>query len=290
MIQRILTAVVGIPLVVAAVLWLPHRWFFVAVLAIVELAATEYVGLFRRRLAEAPIGALLGLIPAVALLLRPDLILGPDAVADRRLLLSVGLLLTVGLGALVLTRSAPPGQSVAALGVLAFGVVYLVVPLLSLLWLHEMGPRYVLQLMVVVWVCDSAAYFVGSRFGRHKMAPRVSPAKSWEGVAGGVLGAAAVIAVWWAVASARGGAMGLAAGGGMAVATSSWETGVAITGLALVTALATVFGDLVESLLKRSEGVKDAGSILPGHGGFLDRIDGLLFAAPIWALGISLLR
>ena len=67
-------------------------------------------------------------------------------------------------------------------------------------------------------------------------------------------------------------------------------TGAAITVLALATALATVFGDLTESLLKRSEGVKDTGRLLPGHGGLLDRIDGLIFAAPVWALGISLLR
>lgn len=285
MIQRVLTALVGVPLVLAAVLFLPSRWFFVAVLVVMELAAVEYVGLFRRRLPDAPLGVLIGLVPLVALLLRPDLLLGSAAVADQRLLLSVGLLLTVGLGSLVLAGSSPVEQSAAALGVLAFGVPYLVVPLLSLLWLHEMGSRYVFLLLAVVWVCDSAAFFVGSRFGRRKLAPRISPAKSWEGLIGGVAGAGLVIGAWWMLAPA-------AAEGVVSVPAGwpGWAAGVGLTLLAVVTALATVFGDLTESLLKRSEGVKDTGRILPGHGGILDRIDGLIFAAPIWVLGISLLR
>jgi phosphatidate cytidylyltransferase len=129
-------------------------------------------------------------------------------------------------------------------------------------------PRVLLFLLVLVWVADSAAYFAGSIMGRTKLAPHVSPGKTVEGVAGGVLG---VVLLAWLCGTI------LWKFEGMLLAM--W------TGLAAVTALFSVVGDLTESKLKRIAGVKDSGRLLPGHGGVLDRIDALTSAAPVFALG-----
>ena len=121
--------------------------------------------------------------------------------------------------------------------------------------------------MLLIWGADSGAYFAGRAFGKRKLAPKVSPGKSWEGVIGGLLTAlvAAVIATQW-----------LGAVGGLA----------GFLALVAVTVFISVLGDLSESLFKRVMALKDSGGILPGHGGVLDRIDSLTAAAPIFALGL----
>ncbi|MBV6417995.1 MAG: Phosphatidate cytidylyltransferase [Steroidobacteraceae bacterium] len=127
------------------------------------------------------------------------------------------------------------------------------------------GAEWVLYLLILVTATDSGAYFVGRRFGRVKLAPRVSPGKTWEGVLGGVLGgcvAGFAGAVWF----------GLPVGPFMV--------------LALCVIVFSVIGDLTESLLKRSAGVKDSGTLFPGHGGMLDRIDSLTAAAPVLLAGL----
>lgn len=130
----------------------------------------------------------------------------------------------------------------------------------SLLRLGDHGEYLLTTLLLVTAAGDVAAYFVGVRFGRHKMAPTISPAKSWEGLTGG---ATATVVV------------GLGAGWLLPELT-------ALQGLlfGIVVAVLAPFGDLVESLVKREVGIKDSGTILPGHGGFLDRIDAIVFCAP----------
>ncbi len=117
-------------------------------------------------------------------------------------------------------------------------------------------------MLIIVWVADSGAYFVGRAFGRHRLAPRVSPGKTWEGFAGGV-GAASLVGM---LLLGRVETLSIAAAVGIAAATAAFS----------------VLGDLFESLLKRLAGVKDSGAILPGHGGVLDRVDGILAAAPVF--------
>jgi phosphatidate cytidylyltransferase len=129
-----------------------------------------------------------------------------------------------------------------------------------------------LTLFALVWAADIAAYFVGRALGRRKLAPQVSPGKSWEGFCGGMIGALLV---------------GIAAGTWLQPSPGPWALWLP---LCVFVAAVSVVGDLTESLLKRLVGVKDSGTLLPGHGGVLDRIDSLLAAAPMMALGLSLLK
>ncbi len=142
---------------------------------------------------------------------------------------------------------------------------YLALPLASLGVVYvdsESAPMLVLAAFVMIWLNDTGAYCVGSTLGRHKMFPRLSPKKSWEGFFGGLVfcvGAGAAAATWFNV--------------------TGWSMA-AWLGLGVVVCLFSTWGDLFESLLKRNVGVKDSGNIIPGHGGILDRIDSLLFVAP----------
>ena len=148
----------------------------------------------------------------------------------------------------------------------AVGWVVLVPAWLALAQLQA-EPARLLFVLGIVWIADSAAYGAGRAWGRHKLAPRVSPGKTWEGVAG----AAAAVAVYYVIVST-------------AAPAQSWAQGWSgVLLFAAVTAL-SIIGDLFESLMKRQAGVKDSGALLPGHGGVLDRIDGLLAALPLAAL------
>ncbi|MCE8020771.1 phosphatidate cytidylyltransferase [Halomonas sp. MCCC 1A11036] len=132
--------------------------------------------------------------------------------------------------------------------------------------LRDTGGVWLLYVLLLVWGADIGAYFSGRAWGRRKLAPAVSPGKSWEGVVGGIgvtLALALLFAVWQG--------LGLAGGLGLALAT-------------VVVTLVSVLGDLFESMLKRFRGIKDSSNLLPGHGGVLDRIDSLTAAVPLFAL------
>jgi phosphatidate cytidylyltransferase len=128
----------------------------------------------------------------------------------------------------------------------------------------------VLFLLVLIWIADSGAYFAGRRWGRRKLAPLVSPGKTREGAYGALAGGL----LWGGVLAALYG-VSVPQQGGLVL-------------LCLLTVVASIVGDLYESLSKRERGVKDSGSLLPGHGGILDRIDSLTAAAPVFALGLHL--
>ncbi len=133
------------------------------------------------------------------------------------------------------------------------------------------GPQLVLVVVLLVALADIGGYFVGRAIGRTKLAPEVSPGKTWEGLVGGQLTIVTVVGIVGLLMGIDGSRLGL------------WM------GLGLVTGLASVLGDLLESMVKRQRGVKDSGTILPGHGGVLDRIDGLTAALPVFDLILSLL-
>ena len=156
------------------------------------------------------------------------------------------------------------------------GLVVLWSAWLALMTAKAIGTNYVLSILVLVWVADSCAYFAGRTLGRHKLAFSISPGKTWEGVLGAVLGVAVLATVWlyidarWPIEADQ------------SIYTQLWGHGwltLAMGGVLLVAM--SVFGDLIESLLKRCAAVKDSSQLLPGHGGVLDRIDGLLPTLPM---------
>ena len=156
------------------------------------------------------------------------------------------------------------------------GIFYVAFPMSLMLFIPvlitgEWKPEAFLFYLFIVWGNDVFAYLTGIAIGKHKMSPRISPKKSWEGFAGGVVGAIAMGAVGSIVV---GGSLGM------------W------LGLAAVVAITSVFGDLVESMFKREAGIKDSGKIMPGHGGILDRFDALLISSPfafVYLIGASFL-
>jgi phosphatidate cytidylyltransferase len=263
--QRLLTAAIGTPIIAAGILLLSGAWFFLFVAIIVTWAALEYVGIVRPRAPHAPLAVLVVLVPLAALVMTLSL----DPEREQQLLLALGALTSVGIGSMVLLARTPLDETLESLGILAFGLPYFAVPLASIYRLQHRDRGLVFLLLAIVWLGDTAAFYVGSRFGRHKMAPTISPKKTWEGAAAGFLTgvvAAAAWSLWW-----RGGL----------------EPELLVLGA--FTAAAAQVGDLVESMLKRGVGVKDSGHVLPGHGGLLDRCDALLFAAPVLQLGVCLL-
>jgi phosphatidate cytidylyltransferase len=142
----------------------------------------------------------------------------------------------------------------------------------AILVLHDSGdegPYILLFLLVLIWIADSGAYFTGMRWGKRKLAPIISPGKSWEGVLGGLFGA-------------------LLCGVFLALYYQDKSGALWLIPISLITVAMSVVGDLFESTLKRRMDVKDSGSLLPGHGGVLDRIDSLIAAAPVFVLGLQL--
>ena len=156
-----------------------------------------------------------------------------------------------------------------------FGLIYIAYPLtlVPLLWKSEDGPALLLFLMVCVWAGDIAALYVGRAFGKRKLAPRLSPGKTWVGsiasIVGSMLAASLVIFIAYTL-TARGNTL-------LHISEPVWQSLL----LAAILNIAAQLGDLLESAIKRGAGVKDSGTMLPGHGGILDRIDALLLATPV---------
>lgn len=175
---------------------------------------------------------------------------------------------TVALGFVVAAQGQWLGGGIAIASNPLVGGLVLLPAWSAVVWLVRNDPAMLLVLFLLIWTADAAAYFVGKRWGRRRLALHVSPGKTWEGVAGG-LGFGAAVAV--------------GASSWMIFSTSA-QIGFIVTGLFTITA--SIVGDLFVSMLKRHAGLKDSGRILPGHGGVMDRIDGLVAAAPVFAAGL----
>ena len=270
LLARILTAVLLVPAIVAAIFLLPVRGWAWITLAFVVVAAHEWAmlaGFERRRWLLFVAGSFL---IAFALLFNAGM-------TDRGWPDSI-VLAVCGVATAFWVLVAPVWLArhwrlhsplVAALA----GWLVLIATWVSLVQLRAHSPWLVLAAMAIVWVADTAAYFSGRAWGRHRLAPSISPGKTWEGV----VGASAAVAVY-----ALAVAIGSPGFGYSGVRTP------AVAALAVAAAMAlasvSVVGDLFESLLKRQRGVKDSGKLLPGHGGVLDRIDALTAAMPPAAL------
>ncbi|WP_010544553.1 phosphatidate cytidylyltransferase [Sphingomonas elodea] len=241
-------AVVGLALVglALAALWAGGWGFWLVVTVMAVLMIGEWALLAgdtsKRRLSQH-------------VLMVPLAILSPAAAGPG--FLALGLVFGAFFFIAVVTRNAK----------LAGGQVYVGLPVLALLLLreHPQGFAATLWAMAIVWVCDSGAYFAGRAIGGPKLAPSISPNKTWAGFVGGLVAAVLFSAAFAALAPGE--------------AIGWW-----LVLVSPVVAVASQIGDLYESHLKRVAGVKDSGTLLPGHGGILDRLDGLVFAAPVAAL------
>lgn len=275
---RILTASALIPLVVAAIWWGP-TWLVAGLAAMVSIAALlEFfamgarigfhayriwtclaaVGIFAEQWTSAQMASRTGLGGLLYEARSPHLTL--------ELILFV---FVIGVAAIVLGSKRALADVLPSISISAAGLVVIVLPFSAVVRLHGVdlaGPQLLLFALVVVWVGDTAAYFVGRTFGRWKMSPQLSPNKTWEGAVANLLGALLV---------------------GVAFSYSFGDSTriqpVHFLAMAGLGSIAGQMGDLFESAFKRSASVKDSGTILPGHGGVLDRIDALILAAPaVW--------
>lgn len=262
--QRIITALILAPLAIWGILALPDIAFRIILGLIFSLAAWEWsrlVGLVENAGRGFYVALIIvGMVVAYWLMSQ-----------QQWWLLGSIIVLAWWLAALVWVVRFPAGSHVWRNSAIArgkAGFLVLVPSWASIVLLREQaGTGYVLLLMLLIWGADTGAYFAGRRFGKHKLAPHVSPGKSWEGVFGalGVTLVLGFVAMFWLQPSVQG-----------------WVFIV----LCLVTVTISVLGDLVESMFKRIVDVKDSGSLLPGHGGIMDRIDSLTAAAPIFTVGI----
>jgi phosphatidate cytidylyltransferase len=261
---RILTAAVLIPLVILLLFLAPFWAVTLAVAAVAVLACWEYLGLADGSGAQTP--RVVVLVAVVALFainfFRPEMLMaGFSALA---FLLFVIIAFRSPLERVLLDTSA------SIFGLLYIGLALVTIPLI---WAQEHGPSLLLLLFCVVWAGDTIALYVGRAYGKHKLAPKLSPGKTWEGSIASVGGTllATLLLMGIAALMVRHNLTGLSYDG-------SWLHWLV---LAVVLNIAAQLGDLVESALKRGAKVKDSGSLLPGHGGVLDRIDALLLAAPV---------
>jgi len=280
--KRELAAAVAIPIVFAILFFAPPIAFHLVAAAIALAALWEFY-----RLAEKtgmPPAKTVGMLAGAAVFLGAPLLWSQGFIGSVKLgvfsvqpphaatgvVVGAILLATLSSAGVLFSGVAPP----AALGgaaATAFGPLLIALPAVSWSYLRWFSPRAVVFLFGVVWVCDSCAYYGGRSFGSVKLAPSVSPNKTWEGTISGFLGATAfgAAAGTWLLLPQLGPWRGALAG---ALASSAGQ-----------------LGDLVESLWKRAAGVKDSGAFLPGHGGFYDRIDSLLFAGPVLAAFVAAL-
>ena len=193
------------------------------------------------------------------------------------MLLGIGCLFWIAAAAIVVMYPRSREQIGGKQMKLSFGLLVLIPAYVALLFLrrHEAHVLLIALLVTIIWAADVGAYFVGRHFGTRKLAPFVSPGKSWAGLVGGMVVALAV-----GVAGAS-----LGEPTDHLFSPIAWAIFIGIVGM---TVLFSVLGDLFESLIKREQGVKDSSSLLPGHGGVMDRIDSLTGATPIFALSIDL--
>jgi phosphatidate cytidylyltransferase len=269
--KRELAAAIAIPIVLAVLFLAPPIVFNLLVAAVTLGALWEFY-----RLAEKtglPVAKTVGILAAAALLLSWRFFLNNGSYGTAPLVNVAipGVLILVFLASVApLIAKVELPEALGGASATVFGVLSVALPAVAMCLLRVISPRAVLLLFLLVWGCDSFAYYTGKTFGRRKLAPRVSPNKTWEGTIGGFVGGTligAAAGTWW-VYPEFGPIRGALAG---ALATSAGQ-----------------LGDLVESMWKRGAGVKDSGTFLPGHGGFYDRIDSLLFAGPVLAVFASL--
>lgn len=274
--QRVITALLMLAVLLPALFYPRVEPFAALSLLILAAAGWEWARLNGRvGVAALLIGAGLGVALALAWWL------GALDRSWRLLWLLTGSAWVV-LSVVALARGAAGWSSWPAAVRLPVGLFLLGCAWLAMVQARQVGLSFLLSVFLLVWMADVAAYFGGKRFGRRKLAPTVSPGKSWEGAISGLTGVCLMAAVWVWVDSSGVGDQG-------SLYSRLWALGpfLAVLSLLFLTAMSVV-GDLIESLVKRSAGVKDSSQLLPGHGGVLDRVDALLPVLPLAMMLITL--
>ena len=263
--HRIITAAILIPLVVAVIFLLDAKWFSILFAVFVAIGACEWAALCKLN------GKYRYFYSLFSVLILAGLYWLNNANVFSAIVLSG----VVYWGfAIFLVVSYQKQRNLLPKSILALLVIglLLLIPMWSSLTMLKAysagGSQLLMFLLLLIWSADSGAYFAGKRWGKRKLADRVSPGKTWEGIIAGVL-AGIVITVAYVI-----------------VSNKELLHGLVFIGLAIVTVLISIIGDLMESLVKREANIKDSGSILPGHGGVLDRIDSLTAAGPVFVVGL----
>ncbi|QIM62802.1 phosphatidate cytidylyltransferase [Pasteurellaceae bacterium Orientalotternb1] len=285
--QRVLSAIVMIAVALAALFGLPPLPFTLALAGIIVLGMWEwaqFVGI-KRPVARAIVGFV-----TFGLLLFPIMASTNYIQAARFLTDETTPLLLLGgiwwIVAIILVISYPSSatwwnKSIAAKFIFGFcTLIPFFIGILALRFYNYnldqfQGTYLLLYVFLLVWGADSGAYFVGRAIGKHKLAPKVSPGKSWEGAIGGVLTSAVIATIFLNLAPSN--------VFGRELATVPFIV------LSMVTVVISALGDLSESMFKRQAGIKDSSNLIPGHGGILDRIDSLTAAVPVFAIGFFFL-
>lgn len=264
--QRIMTALILLPIVVSAILYLPNPAFALLWAVALNLAAWEWSALARL---SSLVSRIIWLFVINVVLIALWFNINVSAITDTVMLLAAGFWGVVMVSLLFdITRRMADLSATAYRTVSVATGVFIIVPTwLALVLLHQSEPSRVLLVFCLVWSADTGAYFAGRRFGKRKLAPSISPGKSWEGVIGGLLVSLLLVYVW------------------SLTADMPQAEQVAFIIISMIAVMVSIYGDLLESVFKRVSGIKDSGQLLPGHGGIMDRLDSITAAGPIFMAG-----
>lgn len=265
---RLFTALVLLTALLAALFYLPNIFWAVLLLGLTVTAAREWCRLGRFSVEQTVLYMIFTTLLGGELLFLISVIVSRNPIDTS--------MISFYIASAIFWLLAVPFQLAIARSIrnvwlfMLMGWLVLMPACLSLYQLRAIDPLLLLGFMSVVWISDSTAYFAGRAYGKHKLAPKISPGKTWEGVFAALVAVLIYALIWFYLANREQALIG-------------W-----LIPLLLILALLGIVGDLFESLLKRQAGVKDSGNILPGHGGILDRIDALLPVLPVATLSVIL--
>lgn len=265
---RLFTALTLLTALLAALFYLPDIFWAVLLLGLTVTAAREWCRLGRFSVEQTVLYMIFTTLLGGELLFLISVIVSRNPIDTS--------MISFYIASAIFWLLAAPFQLAIARSIrnvwlfMLMGWLVLMPACLSLYQLRAIDPLLLLGFMSVVWISDSTAYFAGRAYGKHKLAPKISPGKTWEGVFAALVAVLIYALIWFYLANREQALIG-------------W-----LIPLLLILALLGIVGDLFESLLKRQAGVKDSGNILPGHGGILDRIDALLPVLPVATLSVIL--
>jgi len=265
--QRIITALLLLPFVFGTILFLPLEYFSIVWALVMTIAAYEWLKLSN---VKKVLPLVIGLIALNAVFMLVWFY-PVSHLSVEWFILIAWLFIVVSFTGDPVARLQKCSATLYSIIGLLVGCVVILPTWFSLVVLHEHNPWMVLHVFGIVWIADTGAYFSGKLFGKRKLAPAISPGKSWEGVIGALVAVtlySIVVSFWW-----REG-----------IEQIQWL----FVFICVVAAIASVAGDLLESVFKRASGVKDSGKILPGHGGVMDRLDSIMAAGPVFTAGYYL--